>query len=430
MDLPKNITQIGVPDKKIKIYVEDYVVSYMKQFNLVAADKEMAIAMYGNRKKENDLIYLFIYGAIKLDLIQKETKHLSKTQMEEIQHSGQLHFPDHTFLAYCLLDGEMVEGMYVCEEDRANYVSGYAQFYEKNDKMLALLIESRGEKIKPEIVDLDKYEMVRRRQVERKTPSNVKEKTDGQAEEQAKVINKRTKFFNAKKRMAAGFVVVTLMGVFTYNSLDGQLDWRGMVKQVMENFGEQKLPDLVAASGDNSVSHTKHDEMIMTNGSDVEKAIKDPKATDADQGTTEMDQGGGETDQTTLKMDQVSEEGVPVSFEMDQMMEETGHVISEIPQVTEEGVRASVEMNTAIEEVVQTISEMDQATQEAEQVTSESVQTGVGLDQGVYIVMPGDTLNGISLRIYHTVNKVDAICSLNRIDNPDEIKEGQKIILP
>ena len=44
MELPKNITQIGVPDKKIKIYVEDYVVSYMKHFNRLASDKGMAIA--------------------------------------------------------------------------------------------------------------------------------------------------------------------------------------------------------------------------------------------------------------------------------------------------------------------------------------------------------------------------------------------------
>ena len=44
MELPKNITQIGEADKSCKIYVEDYVMSYMKQMNRFAEDKEMAVA--------------------------------------------------------------------------------------------------------------------------------------------------------------------------------------------------------------------------------------------------------------------------------------------------------------------------------------------------------------------------------------------------
>ena len=165
MELPKNITQIGIPDKQVKVYMEDYVVSYMKQFGHAAADKEMAIALYGNKKEEDGITFMFIYGAVKLKLLKKENLQLTQMQMEEIEHSGKVHFPEYSFLAYCLLNGEMVEGVYMCEGDRARYVSGYARFYEKNDKMLSFLIESRGDEIKPEIVDLEKYEIVKRRHV-------------------------------------------------------------------------------------------------------------------------------------------------------------------------------------------------------------------------------------------------------------------------
>ena len=63
MELPKNITQIGEADRTCKIYVEDYVVSYMKQLSRQTQDKGPAIALYGKYTKEQTLSYFFIYGA-------------------------------------------------------------------------------------------------------------------------------------------------------------------------------------------------------------------------------------------------------------------------------------------------------------------------------------------------------------------------------
>lgn len=36
-----------------------------------------------------------------------------------------------TFLGYQILNGEMVEGFRICEQEICRYVAGYAQFYEK-----------------------------------------------------------------------------------------------------------------------------------------------------------------------------------------------------------------------------------------------------------------------------------------------------------
>lgn len=47
-------------------------------------------------------------------------------------------------------------------------MSGYAQFYEKNDSMLAYMLENRGEEAAPEKVDQEKYEVVKKRQEERR----------------------------------------------------------------------------------------------------------------------------------------------------------------------------------------------------------------------------------------------------------------------
>ena len=174
MELPKNITQIGESDRSCKIYVEDYVISYMKQMNLLAQNKDMAVALYGVRKEENEVSYLFLYGACKLDFLQRESRHLSQAQQQEIERLRKKYFADYQFMGYRLLNGEMIEGFHICEQGVCRYVSGYAQFYEKNDSMLAYMLDTRQEGASPEEVDQEKYNIVRQRQEERRAKAEEK----------------------------------------------------------------------------------------------------------------------------------------------------------------------------------------------------------------------------------------------------------------
>lgn len=144
MELPKNITQIGEADKHCRIYVEDYVVSYIKQMNGMAQNKDIAIALYGRKTAEDGVAYLFAYGSAKLNFLQKPVRHLSQAQEQEIEKLRRKYFSEMTFLGYQILNGEMVEGFQICEQEICRYVSGYAQFYEKNDSMLAYMLENRG----------------------------------------------------------------------------------------------------------------------------------------------------------------------------------------------------------------------------------------------------------------------------------------------
>ena len=85
MDLPKNITQIGETNRSCKIYVEDYVISYITQLNGHAIDKELAVSLYGVKKEEAGITYLFLYGAGKLNFLQRETRHLSQAVLQEAE---------------------------------------------------------------------------------------------------------------------------------------------------------------------------------------------------------------------------------------------------------------------------------------------------------------------------------------------------------
>lgn len=168
MELPKNITQIGEADKHCRVYVEDYVVSYIKQMNGMAQNKDIAIALYGRRTTENGVAYLFAYGSAKLNFCRNRYRHVVPGTGAGDREAAEEVFPEMTFLGYQILNGEMVEGFRICEQEICRYVAGYAQFYEKNDSMLAYMLENRGEEAEPEKLDQEKYEVVKKRQEERR----------------------------------------------------------------------------------------------------------------------------------------------------------------------------------------------------------------------------------------------------------------------
>lgn len=110
MELPKEIIQVGEANPSCKVYVEDYAVSFLKQQNRQAADQKTVVALYGKTASEDDKTYVFIYGAAIVKSIQKETRHLSQAQNQELEKIRKKYFRDYAVVGYRLLDGEMIEG--------------------------------------------------------------------------------------------------------------------------------------------------------------------------------------------------------------------------------------------------------------------------------------------------------------------------------
>lgn len=73
-----------------------------------------------------------------------------------------------------------------------------------------------------------------------------------------------------------------------------------------------------------------------------------------------------------------------------------------------------------------------QSTDEGGQGSGESQETSakVYLDQGYYIVQPGDKLELICRKIYNTTAMMEKLCEANQIEDTDKIFAGQKLILP
>ena len=411
MELPKNITQIGEADKHCRIYVEDYVVSYIKQMNGMAQNKDIAIALYGRKTEEDGVTYLFAYGSAKLNFLQKPVRHLSQAQEQEIEKLRKKYFSEMSFLGYQILNGEMVEGFQICEQEICRYVAGYAQFYEKNDSMLAYMLENRGEEAEPEKVDQEKYEVVKKRQEERRQrqESGYASRTAGYTEntsveyrraaatrrkEPDNIIPMPTVGLRRMKMAATGvFVLLCVMALALMRQESTGESLGETARQAMSNLMEQKLPDAVEEQ------------------SQISTLVAEDKLEDA---LRQENAAAGNTTGTAAET--VMPEGTE-NASMDGTSADS-NVAKNTTDVTE-----ATEQNTT-QETTQDV------TQTAEPAVAETPTVEAVSQPTHYTIRRGDTLIGISLRNYGSNSKVAEICSLNGITDPDDIKIGQEILLP
>ena len=65
--LPKNIRQIGERDTVLRLYVEDYVNTYLKRLKPTAGQNLRVGLLLGNREIHEDMPYVFVDGAMEME---------------------------------------------------------------------------------------------------------------------------------------------------------------------------------------------------------------------------------------------------------------------------------------------------------------------------------------------------------------------------
>ncbi|MGN0426053.1 MAG: LysM peptidoglycan-binding domain-containing protein [Acetatifactor sp.] len=387
MDLPKNIVQIGEIDKTCKVYIEDFCFSYLKQLNVQASSKHIAVALYGNSREEEGISYLFVYCACRVLFLEKDTKYLPQAALQDIEKQRKRYFVEYSFLGYHILDGEMMEGIHAFDHGTCRYVGGYARFYEKNEKMLQYMLSEKKGEAPSEEVSVEKYEAVRKRQEERKRQVEAFQRQKEKRKETA-VHRNPVPGKNAGMRFA-GTAAVLALGVggafFAGNS--GQL--QGLfqtAKQTLANISERQLPEVVPVAG---------------NAVQVDKIVAEDKLTQAilEENRSE------EPDSTSLQNGE-------------ETMTQEAEGTSAQPQTTSEELQIIPSETMPSEEVLPASASVEVvSTQESRQPTK-------------YTIKRGDTLLDICQTWYGDESRLEEICSMNHITDPNDIKAGQKILLP
>lgn len=429
MELPKNITQIGEADRTCKIYVEDYVVSYMKQLSRQTQDKGPAIALYGKYTKEQTLSYFFIYGACQILSITKEVRHLSQAQNQEVERLRQHYFPEYVFLGYHIFDGEMAEGMHILEQDTCRYIKGYACFYEKNDSMLAYMVDNKAQAHEPEQYGQEKYDRAKARQEERRNQyeqrgqrlwggAEPSEKRRMRAEKGSQGVSQGASLKTMRMSAAAVFAVLCLIGVAAITRENGEGTIGERVNQFLARFSDEQpgTGDAMQESGTPETVSDIHNSGTLMAENSLLDAIQQEN------------------------QDAMAVSGQAVSVQPMQTTEsEEPEPSEQTPEVQpEQGTPSQDDQQEAPPQESQTPESQEPAEQEnpdsqdvaAQGPAISEIESQQQSQPVSYVIQRGDTLIGISTRRYGNDSYVQAICELNGITNADNIQIGQKILLP
>lgn len=416
MELPKNLIQMGKPDRTHKIFVEDYIISYIKEWNRESDGQSAGIALYGQVYKESNYKYYFMYGASRIEGLDRRGPYLSQSDREEINNVGNRYFEEYSFLGWCIVREELPETIFLDTRGKAIEVNGYACFFEKNESMLNFMLE------------MDEREKRCARQAENNPENAVMDNAwadaspaaqDGQADGQTETTafqggyggnyrslplenriaaakkssdkntaSEKTASYKEKNRQmikhlerlkmaaAAMFTVLCVIGITTINDSDKIEEMQVAARQVITDLSQQKIPD------------AENDNALTANGS----------AHTAGSGDTALTGGNTATaNGTTTGTNATGTSGTTTGNSADGMPWPDVTPPDAFPTGTTTGTTDT--------------------TQTATQPTS-------------YTIMRGDTLNAICRRKYGDLGMVKQVCELNGIKNPNNIEVGQTILLP
>lgn len=375
-----------------RIYIEDYVLSYLKRE--VDSLELSEIFFYGKRQSGGKK--LLIYGAGR----EKDIAFFAKYELlNEL---------------VCRLTQAGPVFM-VRQEDGEYKVSGFQTFYENNEAMQNYLIAwTSGE-------------------VGRKAGSELR------------VIRPESKAsfeVDGKKRTGSvmsvqlGLILVVLVAIVisstnSYRKMERLNQSAQEVFFAIENqeagrgSGQNDAPKISLA--DDAGEQEKGTEILVerdtsTDDLSVEDAVRAENARQTEENESAADGSGasGRKDESGQTGDANQAETLADDTETERS--EDGNRIGEAGQA---GAAAASDTMTQESDAKKETSDGGGAAKEdsSEEALSRNITR-------YYEVERGDTLYTISQKIYGDASRVEKICEINDISNPDKISEGQKIILP
>ena len=106
--LPKNIRQIGERDTVLRLYVEDYVNTYLKRLKPGNGQNLRVGLLLGNREIHEDMPYVFVDGAMEMELLPQDGEKVVFTEeaWKRAYQQVETMFPRRTVQGWFLCAGE------------------------------------------------------------------------------------------------------------------------------------------------------------------------------------------------------------------------------------------------------------------------------------------------------------------------------------
>ena len=279
--LPKNIRQIGSPAGHTKVYIEDYVITFLNSLSMDKNTYVRGAILFGEKKQIGNDLVIFIRGAIEgqnLELDLDETVFDDEVWREIYQQKERLfsgldvigwallrmgfsvrlndkikkthfeNFPGEGKVLYMMDDLEGEDAFYVFRGEDLSRQNGYYIYYEKNPMMQNYLVERRQD-----IKEEQTYEKMMESRRDEKLIQQFREK-----------ISKKTKSNQRKGRIrnistAAAVTIMMIMGgtMYYYAGQDQSINFKEVVNGAVHTMGKGVSDQISTKSPTTSVKITK-----------------------------------------------------------------------------------------------------------------------------------------------------------------------------
>lgn len=413
--MPKNVRQIGKSNSNKKIYVEDYVMTYIKQLAGGDFSACKVAVLVGQCIRLENYRNIFVSGAVEVKNVDLTTESTFSNEIwgkiyEEIKkyfveteivgwfiggpgylfedkdkitkaHLDNFAGQDKTLLTFDNMEKE--ECFYSYENNRLTKLDGYYIYYEKNEEMQTYMIEHK----EPQSNEVNYDDRVSR---EIRT---VLQNKKAEPEESKSI----TRLMYAAGTLLA--VIVLVVGAAILNNYDQMKSMQDTL-----NYLSQNMEEVQTIVAEDRMTDTIDSQTTLLGGqasdiSNEETMTETEELIDSEEGENSLDVEVVPGDVKPLEKEEEPEDkAIEDQPEKDEDKENTSG-----DKLAEEGKKAN-------EEVQETSGEENQVK--------------------YYIVVEGDSLAGISFKLYKTYTKVTKIMELNDITNQDLIYVGQKLIVP
>ena len=463
--LPKNIRQIGEIRGAEKICIEDYVMTCIHKKEPQEKDGYLGI-FYGEQRKEEDGIYLFLRGILEIPDGEEEAV------KKELEEQKEKYFPDWDVQGCCVIGQyptermklaeklnpmsmqliyhlqEQEENLYWTVEGCYKKLRGYFVFYEQNRRMQQYL------------ADEFKEDRVEKESIPDKAIKSFREKVRIKGEKRTGSMMKLASSFFVVAALVIGAIAVTRMddirknqaGSYQMNTEENEADriYTNADSTAVVQGGNRTASDGFAAK-EAAVGAGSED------GSAVPEAAGGSAAVDGNEaGTPSVSAGTDEgTEASAQSVSAGMDEGTgasaqPASAGVD---EGTGASAQPVSAGTGNAQIDGAAADTNLLAGAAVASEPGQAVADggtANPATAAASNTGAsdsattGEDarltmaasaaaQGIhasYTIRMGDTLADICNQYYGSLDKLELLCQVNHISDANLIMPGQRIVLP
>ncbi|MDO4267712.1 MAG: LysM domain-containing protein [Eubacteriales bacterium] len=395
--LPKNIRQIGERDQIVKLYVEDYVNTYLKRLYPTGGQDLRVGLLVGEARMEDGVPYLFADGALEMENVTRDGARVEFTEeaWKKTYETMEQMFPRRSVLGWFLCGGQGAA------LSPLNYWKQHGQYFAAKNQLMYLNSGLEGEeavytasedgfyRLRGYCIYYERNQMMQDYMISRKDARRVESGTRDAVIQDFRQKMEDRKTEAVRSRGTAG-ILGTACGLLAVMVLAG-----GVV--MFNNYQKMKAMEAVIAS-----------------------AI--PEGT-LDKWSSALSKG---TDGEELEVEQVPGEVYPTLAEIVIETEPDAADTAAAPQPVDgapgpyiSGGNATVSMD----------SQRETGSGSGGQAAS-AVPVQIPDNAVLHVVEEGETLYGICMERYHSMAQLEEICRWNGLEDENRLSVGQELYLP